>query len=107
MKYLIISINVILIFLILNAVYNLIFLKEGLQGCSASTADSNSRRSRGAKREEINSTIRDLKAEINELRQKHIFLSIFIKSNKQKLEKISEDAVRKAERNKEKMDKLK
>jgi len=87
----------------------LIFLQEGfgLPGCPATSGDLEGNRRRGAKRGEINNVIKDLKAEINQLRKNHIFIRDQILRNSYKLEVISKAAVDKARRNKDKMDKIK
>jgi len=102
-------VNILLIILILYNIYNLIFLQEGfgLPGCPATSGDLEGNRRRGAKRGEINNVIKDLKAEINQLRKNHIFIRDQILRNSYKLEVISKAAVDKARRNKDKMDKIK
>ena len=93
--------------LIINQVKNWLFVREGLEGCPANSSEINADRRRGAKRREIDSTIKDLKAEINGLRILVQVTNPNIINNTKRLEKISEAAVKKAEKNKEKMDKLK
>lgn len=107
MNYFITSINIILLLFIIYTIYKWNFLKEGLEGCPADSSDLESDRKRGAKREEINSTIADLKAEINRL---NIDFSMFkpnVLNNTKELEKISDAAAKKAKENKSKLDNLK
>ena len=95
MNYLLITINIVLTIIIICHIYNNWFIiKEGLEGCPASSSQQESNRRRGASRREINSTIKDIKAQIKQVQkeQKGIFKNV--KYNKLK-------------RNKEKMDKLK
>ena len=72
MNYLVIGVNIILIYLIVNQIISWIYIKEGLEGCPANNSDVNADRRRGAKRREINSTIKDLKAEINPIVRKEL-----------------------------------
>jgi hypothetical protein len=98
---------VLTIIIICHIYNNWFIIKEGLEGCPASSSQQESNRRRGASRREINSTIKDIKAQIKQVQkeQKGIFKNV--KYNKLKLEVISKEAVAKAKRNKEKMDKLK
>ena len=108
MNYLLISINIILTIIIICHIYNYWFtIKEGLEGCPASDSEQESRRRRGASRNEINSTIKDLKSQIKSVKIMINIQESKIKDNKDKLVEITKEASAKAKRNKDKMDKLK
>tara|TARA_Y100001970_G_scaffold76249_1_gene96755 strand:+ start:2244 stop:2570 length:327 start_codon:yes stop_codon:yes gene_type:complete len=108
MNYLLISINIILTIIIICHIYNNWFtIKEGLEGCPASQRDQEARRRRGASRNEINATIKDIQAKINQVRRGQSDLTRKIDYNRIKLEAVSKEASAKAKRNKDKMDKLK
>tara|TARA_B100002051_G_C16352504_1_gene447046 strand:+ start:212 stop:538 length:327 start_codon:yes stop_codon:yes gene_type:complete len=108
MNYLLIGVNVILTIIIICHIYNnWIVIKEGLEGCPASSSEEQANRKRGASKREISSTIKDLNSQINALDQKIGKLDGKVGVNKIKLEAISKEAAEKAKRNKEKMDKMK
>lgn len=108
MNYLLIGVNIILTFIIICHIYNnWIVIKEGLEGCPASTSEQQANRRRSASRKEINSTIRDLNSQISSVEKKLGALGKNITFNTAKLTAISKEASAKAKRNKEKMDKLK
>jgi len=101
------TINIILLGGILYTVYNYMFLKEGLEGCPANSSDKSQDRSRSAKREEINNTISNLKAEIKDVNSRISKLNNKVAGNKRELEKVSDAAARKAKETQKKMDEVK
>ena len=107
MNYLMYTINIILLSGILYTFYNYMFLKEGLEGCPANSSDKAQDRSRSAKREEINNTIANMKAEINNLNLRISTLNVGVAANKRELEKVSDAAARKAKETQKKMDDVK
>ena len=107
MNYLLIGINIILTIIIISNLYNRLTLKEGLPGCPSSIADQIANNRRGASRGEINSTIRDIKAQINQVKKEQQGILKKITRNDMRLREVSKQAELKAERNKAKMEKLK
>jgi len=107
MNFLVYTINILLIGGIIFSIYKKMFLKEGLEGCPANSTDKANDRSRSAKREEIDNTIANMKAQIADLNLRISILNVGVSANKSELEKVSDAAAAKAKRNKEKMDKLK
>ena len=93
--------------IIIYNIYNWINVKEGLEGCPASQSEQEGDRSRSASRQEIDSTIRDLKAQIKNLKKTHRGINNKIAINDRKLREVSIAASDKAKRNKAKLDKLK
>ena len=107
MNYLMNTINILLLSGILYTIYNYMTLKEGLEGCPANSSDKARDRSRSAKREEINNTIANMKAEINNLNLRISTLNVGVAGNKRELEKVSDAAARKAKETQKKMDSVK
>jgi len=108
MNYLLIGVNIILTFIIICHIYNnRIVIKEGLEGCPASSSEQEANRRRGSSRREVNSTIKDLNSQINSVEKRLNALGKNITFNTAKLTAISKEATAKAKRNKDKMDKLK
>tara|TARA_Y100001970_G_scaffold279263_1_gene386275 strand:+ start:2523 stop:2837 length:315 start_codon:yes stop_codon:yes gene_type:complete len=101
------TINMILLGGLLYTIYTYMFLKEGLEGCPANFNDKSRDRSRSAKRDEIDNTIANMKAEIANLNLRITTLNIGVTANKRELEKVSDAAARKAKETQKKMDEVK
>lgn len=108
MNYLLYTINILLITGILYTIYKKFFLREGLIGCPANSQEESSSRTRNTKKNEVDTTIANLKAQISFLNFKldHMLIPS-VQNNKKELEKVSDAAVQKAKITKEKMDKIK
>jgi len=106
MEYFLLVVNILLIIIIMYNIYNWLNVKEGLEGCPASQSEQEGDRSRRASRQEIDATIKDLKAQINGIRNTHITFLQAVSKNENKLKEVSKAATDKAKRNKAKLDKV-
>lgn len=106
MEYFLLVVNILLIMIIMYNIYNWLNVKEGLEGCPASQSEQEGDRSRRASRQEIDATIRDLKAQITDLKKTHKGFNHKIFINDRKLREVSIAATDKANRNKAKLDKV-
>tara|TARA_X000000368_G_C23016376_1_gene705894 strand:+ start:457 stop:846 length:390 start_codon:yes stop_codon:yes gene_type:complete len=107
MNYLLYTINILLITGILYTIYKNFFLREGLDGCPANSQEESRNRNRNTKKNEVDNTIANLKAEISLLNMRITAITMGVDANKKELEKVSDAAAQKAKKTKTEMDKIK